>query len=824
MRLEFKKLPTHPDLELGICFADWDRKAVNGNSVGMFIWISSNKGDPACQELLLRDGDHCIARFSVFHKTHSVLSRLCPDRLDDSVFIHLCINRLILRQEGNISVLVADEHGVRHHLGTIEFYENTFDTNEKPTIELGARPILISSLGRSGSTVLANSIGLHPEVCLIGRYPFEYRFFSYCLHATYILTSPANHDFSMGPDAIEKVNVFNTGFNPFNFRGFDRLLDNDDLRNFYETEFTRDTAAHFMQQAKTAIEKVISTKKNATAFIEKAVGTNLSNLAENIYPNMKEIVLLRGFWDMALSMIAFDAKRGTKSFYSENPDDWLIARAYQHCNLTIRSRMKGKIPVVYEDLIGNPELCLTELARKLDLSQDPESITSMLEPFRGSAYLEKHKTDKNKKQEIRKWFSEDAVRAAEILLSQCAENKDNTRFELATWTGDVNVKSAISDANNHPSKKRDLFTASLTEAFGWAAELENTRTRQNNILLKHEIATLEENYSAQILAHSKRATTSEQYCASLEVELEKHKKTLELERAFFKEKLASNNPELVNAQIAIHIKKTNQVEEYAKSLEDSLEKIRRQYQLESEHRAEEIDALTNNLNAVIQRAEHAEQYAKTLETERARLNDYIRNQDSIHHEKDVRYQAEIEGLKNNFACQILDYTQRASRAEVYCASLEIELEKLKQTLSFEKSNFLTKLEAEKQILAHLNRAKLAEEYAQSVENELKKNHIEWQSQVELHARELSSLSKNLQKLIERAERAEEYAKALESDRAQLNESYTNEHNLLIKNQNLYAKEIQAVIDRACRSEEYCKSLEIEICKLKDASRKNSKKN
>lgn len=601
MQLDFRELPTHPNLKLGIRFADWDRKSVNGNSVGMFLWVSSSKGRPACQELLLRDGDHCIAKVSTFHDTQSVLSDLCPDKSDSSVFIHLCINRLILRREGSISVLVTDELGMRHHLGTIEFRENTFNESEKPTIRIGARPILISSLGRSGSTVLANSIGLHPEVCLIGGYPFEYRFFSYCLHATYILTSPANHESSMPPGAFEKINIFNTGFNPFNIRVWDRLFENDDLRNFYETKFTHDTAAHFMHQANTAIEKITSRKKTATSFVEKAVGTNLSNLAENIFPNLKEIVLIRNFWDMALSMIAFDAKRGTKSFYSENPDDWLIARAYQHCNLTIRSRIEGKILVVYEDLIKNPKLCLTELAGKLNLKQDAESINAMLEAFKESSYLSKHKTSQDKKLEIRKWFSEEAVQAAEMLLIECKNNEGNTNYELATWTGDTSTPTETNGDTDQNSTKKDPMTANWVEAFAWAADLKAAITTQNSAQLKLKTETLE--------------------------------------------------------------------------------KIRKQSLEDSKNHAKKVHALVTQLGAVELRAQRAEVYAKTLEDERIRFNDYIRNKEAILNERGTLQQDEITNLKKNFESQILAHSERARRAELYSASMEIEIEKYRLKLS-----------------------------------------------------------------------------------------------------------------------------------------------
>jgi tRNA (mo5U34)-methyltransferase len=708
MQLEFRALPSHPNLKIGISFADWDRKAVNGNSVGMFIWISSENGSgrPHCQELLLRDGDHCIARVSTFHETESVLSKLCPSKVDSSIFAHLCINRLILRKQGSISVLIADEFGVRHHLGTIHFKENTFTENEKPTFNLGVSPILISSLGRSGSTVLANSIGLHPEVCLIGSYPFEYRFFSYCLHATYITTSPANHDCSMGPDAFEKVNLFNTGFNPYNSRGFDRLLVNDNLRDFYETKFTCDTTVHFMEQAKAAIERITATKKTATAFIEKAVGSNLSNLAENIFPNLKEIVLMRNFWDMALSMIAFDVKRGTTSFYSENPDDWLIARAYQHCNLTIRSRLEGKIPVLYEDLIKNPKLCLTKLVGKLGLKQDKESIDAMLVPFTETPYLDRHKTDQNKKSEIRKWFSDEAVQAAEILLEQCRINKKNTSFELATWIGDINTTATSNDTSIRQVEESKPASVNWFEAFSWATNLNETIRQQNN----------------------------------LQQQLEK----------------------------------------------ESLKKIHNQYKLDTENYTKGIASLTENLNAIELRAELAEKYAKTLDVERARLENYIRSREATAIENEVRYQLEIKSLRDSLMSELATHSDRASRAELYSKSLEVELEKHKKIIVTQQKGFDKELFLLRERLFELEKSNNS--YANN-ENSYKASQLESEKQI--------------LNLINRTNLAEEYAKSLESERLRIYESFANEHDLRTKNEKLHTEELRAANERIDQLQEHC---------------------
>lgn len=264
---------------------------------------------------------------------------------------------------------------------------------------------------------MANSLGQHPEVAQIGDYPFEYRFFSYCLDATYVLTSPANHDFSMGGDAFETRESFKIGFNPFNHREYDRLIGNDDLRTFYEGKFARETARFLMARASDAIALAAANKQRAVAFVEKMAGVHLANLAENLCAGVREIVLVREFWSMVLSMIAFDRKRGTASFFSGDPDWWLLSMAFQYSFLLQRSRLDGKILVDYDELMLDPRARLTRLARELGLSAADEALEAMLVPFAANnKYREAHSTDTLPKQEYRLLFSDAAIEAVEPFL------------------------------------------------------------------------------------------------------------------------------------------------------------------------------------------------------------------------------------------------------------------------------------------------------------------------------------------------------------------------------------------------------------------------
>jgi hypothetical protein len=668
VKIEFTELRSHSNLRLGARFADWERPAVNGNSIGIFFWVFSETGKPDPQEIFLRYDAQCIGRLSTLSDSQQTLKSLCPGREKSAVFGHLCINRLILRSHGRIAVLVSDEAGYRHHLGTITF-DGNLASKGLLNLDLGLRPILISSLGRSGSTVLTNSLGLHPEIALFGGYPFEYRFFSYCLHATYILSSPANHDFSMGGGAFETSNTFNIGFNPFNHRDYDRQLGNSRLRKYYEGDFTRKTAQFFVGRAKEGIALAALRKKRAVAFVEKMGGAHLANLADNICANVREIVLVRGFWDMATSMIAFDAKRALKAFNSGNPDDWLIAMAFQHLHLLRRSRLSGKIVVSYEDLTRDPQQRLETLARELGIARDTGSINAMMKPFREKSYLTGHSTGSSK-DEARGVFSVAAIHAVESFLELSnGEEAETSAGSWATWPGEGDNLRRTRSGSRAPSK-RLVLPAAWPEAWGLAVQ-------------------------QAIAGYAERATRSNECISTLEAELDTQRNTLIVERTNSVSEKANWTrlfSELTN--------RAERSEAYALSLQAETARMATNYEQERQAWLSSYAEAERQCRVLSDRANVAEVYNQALLAEQARLQS---RSDEIGAARDKERK---EGEQ-----YLLTVVARAERAEEYAGTLADELRRVQEAVFVERAAFSKEMEsAREQIAAMGDRAHRAESH------------------------------------------------------------------------------------------------------------------
>ena len=54
------------------------------------------------------------------------------------------------------------------------------------------QPIMVTSPGRSGSTLLMRMLAEHPDIIVHERFPYETNVFSYWMHFMHVLAAPAD--------------------------------------------------------------------------------------------------------------------------------------------------------------------------------------------------------------------------------------------------------------------------------------------------------------------------------------------------------------------------------------------------------------------------------------------------------------------------------------------------------------------------------------------------------------------------------------------------------------------------------------------------------
>jgi hypothetical protein len=304
-------------------------------------------------------------------------------------------------------------------------------TGSKPYLRMEApyapdlAPLFVTSLGRSGSTLIMDLLRRHSEIVVGGDYPFEFRPGCYWLHQVAVLSQPADHWDSVHPDSFYESSSY-VGTNPF-FQAISPAGDTDWLAHTYPAHL-----AAFAQQSIDSLYGELAVKlgkPTATFFAEKHVPDRLQWLAMDLYPEGREIILVRDFRDTLASILAFNDKRGYAAFgradcgSDEEYVDRLAAMA-DRLRLAWVKRGDRAHLVRYEDLVKRPREVLERLLSYLGV--ESEDLSDLERVVRSpSGELSKHRTTSKVNASIGRWESDLPVK----LHALC-----NQRFQSALHT------------------------------------------------------------------------------------------------------------------------------------------------------------------------------------------------------------------------------------------------------------------------------------------------------------------------------------------------------------------------------------------------------
>src|SRR5690606_15880484 len=95
------------------------------------------------------------------------------------VGFRVAVNPLALPREGQLVVSTAGASGARTPMLRV------WDRMEPKEMAFRRqlKPLMVCTVGRSGSTVLMKGLKAHREIGVSGKQPYEVRYFQYCVHA-----------------------------------------------------------------------------------------------------------------------------------------------------------------------------------------------------------------------------------------------------------------------------------------------------------------------------------------------------------------------------------------------------------------------------------------------------------------------------------------------------------------------------------------------------------------------------------------------------------------------------------------------------------------
>ena len=258
-------------------------------------------------------------------------------------------------------------------------------------------PILVTAPGRSGTTFLMNRLSQSPKICLVEVPPFEVRLLAYWSTVYRTLTAGPDFARSTDPGRLEG-DGFHIGSNPFSHNDYVNAFGTRSLAAEYFDQFAPSASVNYIRNL---IEEYYmriqdDQKKNgATYFAEK--GNNLHRPARAIsrilYPEMREIVIIRDPRDVFCSHMAYFRQGSEKAFND-------LSFSCEELLRIFRSSSGGEFFLKYEDMISDDSDVFKNLSDFLGV---PDLEYGNLQ--KETAVFQVHATSKSPTDSVGRWRS-----------------------------------------------------------------------------------------------------------------------------------------------------------------------------------------------------------------------------------------------------------------------------------------------------------------------------------------------------------------------------------------------------------------------------------
>jgi hypothetical protein len=283
------------------------------------------------------------------------------------------------------------------------------------------QPLLLTTLGRTGSTAVVRMLAAHPEIVAYRPFEYEPRVATYWMGVFRTLSDPASYRRQLTPTGTVDGTWWVGDQTPL-----PRPIRDPALDPWLDATAIAELASITQQRIERLYTEVAAAggHPGASYFVEKYRADAVPELMLELYPRAREVILVRDFRDMIASMLAYNEKRGRQGFRRDRATsdrDYILNDVGVSVGaLAVAwARRSGTAHLLrYEDLVLRPEESVQALLAHLGLDAGPAAVEPMLESLLArDSGSEGHRTVPDPRESIGRWRHDlsDEVAAA------CAE-------------------------------------------------------------------------------------------------------------------------------------------------------------------------------------------------------------------------------------------------------------------------------------------------------------------------------------------------------------------------------------------------------------------
>jgi hypothetical protein len=314
------------------------------------------------------------------------------------------VSALAMPSQFELGVRAVLEGSGSAEIGTIRGRRAALRSAFEPSL----KPLMITTIGRTGSTAFFSLLERHPRILAYRPFQYETRVATYWVDILRSLSEPSSYLRQLAPDGNLGDRAWWLGMRA----PIRRKVEDREIQQWMGVTGVEALAA-FCQSRIEALYQEIARhfgRSGVVYFAERYVPTVVPYLMWEMYPQARELILVRDFRDMVASIMAFDAKRGFYGFDrppGESDSDYVArlgGRVTKRLLESWRRRSDRAHLVRYEDLVLEPENTIGGILDYLELDREAETVEKMrLSLWERTSETEAHRTTADPEASIGRW-------------------------------------------------------------------------------------------------------------------------------------------------------------------------------------------------------------------------------------------------------------------------------------------------------------------------------------------------------------------------------------------------------------------------------------